>query len=445
MRGRRRSWKAAASRWGPPPKLEQGRQIDVAGTGRQVDVKPPPKLKRGGKSMWSLDFSPGGHVPTLIVCVLAVLVARVDGQVGSAAAREYRAYVASEAADVISVVRFGPQGLALERTVPTGLMPNDIDGPHGVAMSPDRKSYFVSLAHGQPFGAVWKYSVADDKVLGQLTLGMFPATMQVTPDGEFLYVVNFNLHGDRVPSSVSVVATHGLLEVARIRTCLMPHGSRINSQGTRHYSACMMDDTLVEIDTGTLKVSRHFTMTPDHEVGHAGAPIPVAPRSDDRAAHAAGHGSEPPPPGTKACSPTWAQPSADGRRIFVACNASSDIVEIDADAWMVLRHIPAGPGVYNLAVTGDGRLLIATNRRGQSVSIIDITSGKELARLPTKRRVVHGIAVTDDDTYAFVTAEGVASEPGTVEVIDLRTLKTAATLDLPPQAGGVDVLPARLD
>ena len=77
-------------------------------------------------------------------------------------------------------------------------MPNDIDGPHGVAVSPDGKSYFVSLAHGQPFGSVWKYSVAGDKVLGQATLGIFPATMQVTPDGEFIYVVNFNLHGEIV-------------------------------------------------------------------------------------------------------------------------------------------------------------------------------------------------------------------------------------------------------
>jgi DNA-binding beta-propeller fold protein YncE len=379
---------------------------------------------------------------SIVTCALAILVARVDGQRGAPPPREYRAYVASEAADAISAVLLGPSGLTLERTLPIGLMPNDIDGPHGVAVSPDGRTFFVSLAHGQPFGSVWKYSVADDTVVGQVTLGMFPATMQVTPDGEFLYVVNFNLHGDRVRSSVSVVATDGLLEVARIPTCLMPHGSRINPQGTRHYSACMMDDTLVEIDTGTLKVSRYFTMTPGQEAGHAGAPQPSGASSDGRAPHLAGHGSEPPPPGTRSCSPTWAQPSSDGRRVFVACSGSSDIVEIDANEWNVVRHIQAGPGVYNLAVTRDGRLLLATNRRDQSVSVIEIASGKELARLPTKRRVVHGVAVTDDDRYALVTVEGVASEPGTVEAIDLAALKTLATLDVPPQAGGVDVLHA---
>jgi len=117
---------------------------------------------------------------------------------------------------------------------------------------------------------------------------------------------------------------------------------------------------------------RYFTLTPGREAGHDGAPPVTAAPSADHAAHAAGHGAEPLPRGTTICSPTWAQPSADGTRVFVACNASSEIVEIDAASWTVARRIPAGPGVYNLAVTRDGRLLLASNRRGQSVSVFEI-------------------------------------------------------------------------
>jgi hypothetical protein len=43
----------------------------------------------------------------ILILALAALVAGIDAE-GAAPAREYRAYVASEAADVISVVRFGP-------------------------------------------------------------------------------------------------------------------------------------------------------------------------------------------------------------------------------------------------------------------------------------------------------------------------------------------------
>ncbi|HEX8923085.1 MAG TPA: hypothetical protein VF766_16545, partial [Pyrinomonadaceae bacterium] len=139
------------------------------------------------------------------------------------------------------------------------------------------------------------------------------------------------------------------------------------------------------------------------------------------------------------CSPTWAQPSADGSSIFVACNKSSEIVEIDAINWKVLRRMPAGAGVYNLAVTKDERL-IATNKRGQSVSVFDLKTGRELAQIPTKRKVLHGVTVSPDNRYAFVSVEGIGSEPGTIEIIDLTALKTVATVDVDPQAAGVDFL-----
>ena len=104
-----------------------------------------------------------------------------------------------------------------------------------------------------------------------------------------------------------------------------------------------------------------------------------------------------------------------------------------------MRRIPAGDGVYNLAVTHDGTRILATNKRGQSVSLFDAASGKELARIPTSKRVVHGVAITGDDRYAFVTNEGIGSEKATVDVIDLGTRMVVATVEVGQQAGGVDV------
>lgn len=351
--------------------------------------------------------------------------------------QDYLVHVVSESADKISVVRFGAKGARVERSLETGVMPTDVDGPHGISVSPDKQFYYVSLGHGRPYGSVWKYSTQTDGVRGRVTLGLFPATMDVSPDGEFLYAVNFNLHGDMVPSSVSVVATSEMLEVARIQTCTMPHGSRFNPQGTKHYSACMMDDMLVEIDTRTLKVSRHFTLTKGKEMGRMGAPGGHSTHKGMPAMDTGGHGMETPKPGDVSCSPTWAQPSADGSSVFVACNKSSEIVEVDASGWKIRRRIQAGDGVYNLAVTKNN-LLIATNKRGQSISIFDLKTGRELARLPTKRKVLHGVVVSPDNRYAFVTVEGIGAEPGTVEIIDLEALKTVATVDVDPQAAGID-------
>jgi DNA-binding beta-propeller fold protein YncE len=360
--------------------------------------------------------------------------------------KDYLVYVLSEAADKISLIRFGPNGARIDKELSTGDMPIDIDGPHGIAISGDQEFYYVSLAHGRPFGSVWKYSSKDDRVLGRTTLGLFPATMDLSADGSLLFVVNFNLHGDMVPSSVSVVATEPMLEVARIQTCAMPHGSRLNPQGTKHYSVCMMDDMLVEIDTATLKVTRHFLLTKGHELGSSGPPVAPTPmegmKHSEPTASAkqmdmGGHGMEPPKPGDTSCSPTWAQPSATGASVFVACNKSDEIVEVDAARWNVKRRIPARPGVYNLAITKDGTRLLATNKRDQSVSLIDIKTGRELARIPTRRRVLHGVVVSPDDRYAFVSVEGVGSEPGTVEIIDLASLKLVASVDVAEEAAGI--------
>src|SRR6185503_19892152 len=128
-----------------------------------------------------------------------------------------------------------------------------------------------------------------------------------------------------------------------------------------------------------------------------------------------GHGKEPPKPGDVSCSPTWAQRSITGSSVFVACNKSDEIVEIDAVKWSVKRRITARAGVYNLAITKDGTRLLATNKRDQSVSVIELKTGRELARIPTRRTVLHGVVVSPDDRYAFVSVEGVGSEPGTVE------------------------------
>jgi DNA-binding beta-propeller fold protein YncE len=368
---------------------------------------------------------------------LAALLIAAPAHAQPGPSRDYLVLVASESVDRVALIRFGSKGARVEREKYVGWSPTEVAGPHGVALSPDGKHYFVSIAHGTPFGKLLKFNVETNAMEGSVMLGNFPATMQVSPDGFLVFVVNFNFHGEMETSNVSVVAADEMVEIARINTCTMPHGSRISADGTKQYSACMMDEELVEIDTRTLAVSRHFFLTKGKEMGMTGSP-PVRDAAEHAGHEQGGHGMEPPKPGDVSCSPTWAQPSRDGTRVWVACNKSSEIVEIDTRTWTLVRRIPAGAGVYNLGMTNDGRKLIATNKRDASVSIIDAVSGKELARVPTTRTVVHGVAVSDDDRYAFISVEGRGSEPGTVDIIDLATFKKVASVDVGQQAGGID-------
>lgn len=357
--------------------------------------------------------------PALATLAAGLLVLAGEAHAQAPAAR-YWVYVANESSDLVSLVRFGPEGAVLEKDVPVGIMPADLDGAHGLDVAPDGRHYYVSLAHGTPFGKLWKFRTGTDELEDSTTLGLFPASIGLTPDGTLGFVVNFNLHGDPVPSSVSAVFLPMMREVARIQTCVRPHGSRVNHAGTLAYSVCVADDQLVEVSVERLAVRRRLHLTPGQEQVLAGAPPEPA-------------------SGAPRCGPTWVVPSHDDRFLYVACNAHGDVLEIDAQSFVVTRRFPAGKGPYNLAASGDGRYLLATNKGGQSVSIFDLAKGAEAARVATSQPITHGVVVSPDDRYAFVSNESIGATPGTMDVIDLKTLKLVASLPLHHQPGGIDV------
>jgi DNA-binding beta-propeller fold protein YncE len=185
----------------------------------------------------------------------------------------------------------------------------------------------------------------------------------------------------------------------------------------------MMDDMLIEIDARKLAVARHFMLGPNAH----GMPGPPGQHGGGGHHHA-----------DATCSPTWAVPAPDRSVIWVACHKSNEIVEVDARAWTLRRRLPAANGVYNIGVTHDGTRLIATNKRDSSVSVFDAKTGAELKRIRTTRAVVHGVTVSDDDRYAFISIEGSGSQPGTVDVIDLGALTKVASVDVGQQASGID-------
>jgi DNA-binding beta-propeller fold protein YncE len=110
---------------------------------------------------------------------------------------------------------------------------------------------------------------------------------------------------------------------------------------------------------------------------------------------------------------------------------------VDVESWAVRRTFPAGRGPYNLDVSPDGRLLVATLKQGAGVQFFDLATGESLAVAPTSTTVTHGVVVTPDSRYAFVSAEGVGAEPGKVDVFDLATFERMASVDVGQQAGGI--------
>jgi DNA-binding beta-propeller fold protein YncE len=392
----------------------------------------------------------GAAAAAALLCASVSLNAQ-SSPAAVAPTKDYWVYVGAESADLIHRIRFGPAGLVVERSIQVGELPAEMEGPHGLQISRDGKYLHMTTGHGFPDGKYWRYELGPDTLVGPgVLLGNFPASIDVTPDGLYSFSGNFNLHGDMVPSSVSVVDTRTFAEVARIVTCTMPHGSRLDPSGMAHYHTCMMDDQLVEIDARRFEVSRRFSLAkgkegpmPKEGDGMLSMWIEGAERvsggktSDPAEVGYAAMGDMKHAMAPNSCSPTWAQPSADGKAVFVACNKSDEILEIDRTAWSVTRRMKAGRGPYNLAVTPDGALLVATLKQGHMIEVFDLKTGRSLTQLRNSTTVAHGVVVTPDSRYAFVTSEGVGSAPGKVDVYDLKALTKVGTVDVGQQASGI--------
>lgn len=363
--------------------------------------------------------------------------------------RDYYAYVCAESEDIVSLVRFGPEGVEEARKIEVGSFPAEIEGPHGINISPDGRHWYVSVAHGQPFGTIHKYTTGDDEWQGDARVGMFPATLDVSASTGLLYVVNSDFYGDHEPSTISVVETSTMTEVEQIATGAMPHGSRLSKDGKTLYSVNMMDDELVEVDALHFVIKRRLSLAADSgETDHASHSQHADQLEDPSVAKSETNEEKPPGryPRHKGSThkmpimePAWVTaPTSDGK-IYVTALSGAKVFEVDVQTFEISRTFETAKGPYNAAVTPNDRLLVVTYKKSDAVGFWDLTTGEEVARIETTRRIPHGVAITDDGRYSFVTVEGVGGEPGVVEVFDNRALQRVATLEIGKQAGGVAV------
>jgi hypothetical protein len=242
----------------------------------------------------------------------------------------YSVYVGAESADLIHGGKFGPEVARVARTFPVGEIAVETEGLHGFNMSRDGEYLKWTTDLGVRDGKLWQYHTGLDTLVGGPNdLGWFLALIDLTPDGLCAFVTNCSLDGQRVPSTVSAVCTPEMIEVDHMETCVMPFGLRTAPDGTHFYTNCMTNDLLVEVDTRTFQVSRYFSVAPGqegpwekpdhdgmHEMHHDGA------AGHDMGEMGAGegmagmdHSQMGPYPMSNVCSPTWAEPSADGTKV----------------------------------------------------------------------------------------------------------------------------------
>ena len=274
--------------------------------------------------------------------------------------------------------------------------------------------------------------------MDETTLGLFPASMQISTITGFLYCVNFNLHGTMAPSNVSVVDPETMTEITKITTGSMPHGSRISPDGLYQYSVAMMSGELFEIDALGLKVNRvldlenkmmknkkmsHKMMDMDKKMDNMKMNKDKM-KSMQNMKHSM-------------VKPTWVIPHPNLKLAYIAGNGSNEIIEVDLENWEVSDRFKTGKGPYNLEISPNGELLIGTIKSEGKTAIWGLKDKKLLSLLKNTTSISHGIAISSDSKYAFISSEGIGGEPGIVDVISLETFKLISSVEVGKQAGGI--------
>jgi DNA-binding beta-propeller fold protein YncE len=372
---------------------------------------------------------------------------------GSAPAADgYYLYVAAESEDKVALARFDPSTNEVEvlDRIAVGYMETEIEGPHGLTVGPEGEYWYLTLAHGKPYGTLYKYSTATNEVVGECELGLFPATMQISEATGLLYCVNFDLHGKMEPSTVSIVDPDAMVEVSRTVTGAMPHGSRLSPDGMLHYSCSMMYDMLYEIDAVTFDLNRQLRLTTsDMPMDDAPGGMPDEKKMGEMKGGGMQGGMQDEKGGgmggmkggmkmpKAVAKPTWVYPHPTDKLVYVALNGAAQVVEVNTQTWKITRRFETGKGPYNVEVSRDGKRMVVTYKGDQAIGVWDLEQGVEVARIPSSRKITHGVVISPDSKYAFVSNESIGGKLGTLDVIDLESNELVATTEVGLQAGGI--------
>lgn len=93
--------------------------------------------------------------------------------------------------------------------------------------------------------------------------------------------------------------------------------------------------------------------------------------------------------------------SRDGRRLFVACEQSGEVLVVDTRQRRVSGRLPVGGDPFGLAESADGKTLYVGCRRQNDVAVVDLAGLQVRARLAVGDDP-HGLALSPEGRYLMV-------------------------------------------
>lgn len=254
------------------------------------------------------------------------------------------------------------------------------DGVHGIDISPNGKSLYVSLnpGLGKKGGGL---AVVDAGKLEQTALiqtGEGPAHVAVTTDGSQVWVANVN--GNTV--AVVDAQTNQLLKVIPVGK--VPNEVAVSPDGKWAFVANVNSNNLTVIDAKELRPVKEI------RAGEAPHGVTVSP---------------------------------NGKEIWIANNKSNDVSVVDAVTLQTVANIPTGAYANHVAFSPDGKWAYVTNRQSNDVVKIDVGKRTIIARIPVGAEP-HEISLED---YVVLPTEKASEDANPQSPQTVGNLETKAS------------------
>jgi YVTN family beta-propeller protein len=309
-----------------------------------------------------------------------------------------KAFCTNQAADFVAVVDLDNNFVVRYVKVGTGV--NVLAAPHNVMVDAQGKYFYVTLIRE---GTVEKYDAITYGKLGTLSGIINPGHVIIMPNCIKGYVTEYDLNGlERAVKSFDAQTMTQINTISDI-TMSGSHGGRVTHDGKYLITVAELSEYV------------HITSTQNDSLESS---IPVA------------QNVPPNGNGTGLYRTIAVSISPDDRYAFISCDKSNEIRVLDMQSRTITNIIQVGTFPIQSESTPDGRWLYVANRNSNSVSVIDVNTMTVFKTINNIGAQPHGVAITPDGHYAYVTCESVSGtyvhhpetgslKPGTTAVIDI--------------------------
>jgi DNA-binding beta-propeller fold protein YncE len=264
-------------------------------------------------------------------------------------------------------------------------------GPHEAAISRDGKVAVVTIYGTQvPGNGLAVIDLVRDSVIRTIDLGQYarPHGAAFLAGSADRLAVTSEASSNVVLVNLTSGAIEGIPTNARAS-----HMIAVTADGTRGFTANVIDNSVSEIDLAGKRFVRSFT-------------VPALPEGI-------------------AVTP-------DGKEVWVGSNQTGTVTVISAENGRVTHALTGALFPYRLGASPDGKLMAVVDGRGNKLHIADVATHRYTGAVELSSP--RGVVIQSDNRTAYVTLAA-----GSVAVVDLSQLRVLRTIAVQSSPDGVAV------